>query len=374
MPANAPYFYLDPATGKAMARYPDGRVVALDGPEGAADAAASDRGSGGAGRAAPPPQPGPQPGAGGTPPDYGVRPPPGPAPSREQLSVPGGAAVGPFAHRSAEPPAPYGASSGGGGGGSGGSPLYQRMRAAAAAKGDAMASTLRGMAGGLGRSSAAPAPASPARAGTAFGGTAVKEPRPEPMRGPYAKGLDPDQAMGLALRPQAMLPLAMKGLDPASPLYASLSALPAYPLAILSKRGYDGSPSDLANAVGNFYEAVGERDKLPSFDTLFRNLSDPKRGGGIDDLFSGVEATRGEPTAYGSEYAYGQEPLAMGEAAYQYQTMLDAILGATLPAETAAKYSAYGGHLINTASAKAMKRPAGKGKTINQIVGRKLLR
>jgi len=187
------------------------------------------------------------------------------------------------------------------------------------------------------------------------------------MKGKYAKGLDPDQAYGLSYHPQAMIPM-VSNMAGGSPAYDLAAALPAYPLSILSKNNWDGSASDTANAVGGFYDDFINKDKLPSTDKMLKNLAGGSKG--IDDLFHGVKA----PAGSGYEYEYGREPLAAGEAAYTYQGMLDAVLQTTLPAQTAAKYSGYGSYLLNKATAKAMKKPAGKGRSVNEYVGRRLKR
>lgn len=194
------------------------------------------------------------------------------------------------------------------------------------------------------------------------------------MRGPWAKGLDPDQAMGLAMRPSALLPEVMPGISSSSPLYSLMRDLPAYQLGILSKRNYRGTPSSMTNAIGNFYDDFGNTNIAPSANELLRNLHDPKRGGGLDDLFKGVRAKPGEYTAYGSTYAYGKEPLQMAEAANTYQSLLNAVLEFSLPGPTAAKYASYGDYLIDNASNQALKKDAGKTKPINRVVGRKLFR
>jgi hypothetical protein len=204
-------------------------------------------------------------------------------------------------------------------------------------------------------------------------GSSFAEPKEEKMRGPYAKGLDPDQAQGLMFRPTAMLPRVFPKLEGATPLYDLMSSLPAAQLAMLSKRGFDGGPSDLANGVGKLYQGFGNNE-LPDFDTLWNNLSSPKKSGGIAELFQGAKAGKGDYDPYGSGYEYGKEPLPMGEAASTYQGLLDAVLATTMPTETAGKYSAQGNYLIDQASSKALKRPAGKGTPIYKSVGRRLFR
>lgn len=392
--ADIPRYTVDPATGRTVIVYPDGTVVPALG----ADAyAPMDQGGGGAVpfvepeavtstdadasyQSAPrytPRHPGyrdtggyddyastrlpnfsdgsSHPLAGG-----GPRTPGGPAAAasggfdnRQQVSVPGGASAGPFSVRAA--PGPSGQSYGGradsDGGGGGTSPIYNKLRA-----------KLTGAYSG----------------GSSYGGysggyAAPKEPREERMTGRFARGLDPDQAYGLAYRPTAMMPRAMPGLSGASPLYDMLSEMPAYQLGILGKRNFNGSARATANAVGNFYDQAGNMNDLPDFDTLMRNLTNPKKNGGVDQMFNGVRNPASIRKATGYEYEYGKEPLAAGEAAQTYQGLLDATLS-LLPTNTAAKYSSAGSALIDKAMLKDMKRPAGKGKSINQFVGRRLFR
>lgn len=281
---------------------------------------------------------------------------PGGADTREQLYLPTGAAAGPFstrAPRTPATPARGGDADDGGGGGGAGSALYHAWR-----------DKLMG--------AAYPGGGSSSYASSSYGYKPPKEEK-ERMRGPYARGLDPEQALGLALRPTAMIPRALPGLDSATPLYESLANLPAYQLAILSKRGYKGRPRDVANSLGRFYADAGIANDLPDFDTVFRNLTNPKKGGGVDQLFRGVKNPAAVRRATGYQYEYGKEPLLAGEAAATYEGLLDAALS-LLPTETAAKYSSYADGLIDKATLKTMKKPAGKGKTINRLVGRRLFR
>lgn len=192
------------------------------------------------------------------------------------------------------------------------------------------------------------------------------------MRGPYARGLDPSQAMGLSLRPTAMIPKVFPGLSGASPFYGLLSELPAAQLAPLMRRGYDGGPSDLANATGRFYQHAGADMSLPDTNQLLRNLGNPRGGGGIDDMFGGVRVGKGDQESYSAPgFVYGQEPLPAGSAASTVQGMLDAIFTSTLPAPTATAASAYANYLVDKGTARVMKRPAGHGRSLNEVVGRR---
>lgn len=268
--------------------------------------------------------------------------------NREQVHVPGGASAGPFDTSAAG--GGYGGAGGytGGGGGGGPSDLYWQLK-----------SKLEGAIGGgsSGSSSYPTTGAAPARS-----------PREPKMTGKYAHGLDPSQALGLAYRPTAMLGRALKGVPGASPLYERASEIPAYTWAQLSKRNFSGSPKSIANSLGRTYANFG-KGKIPSTDTMLKNLAHPKSGGGIDQMFNGVKDKSTE-----SGYAYGQEPMPAGEQAYTYAPMLDAALSATLPTATAAKYGSegYGGFLLDKATLKVMKKPPGKGPSVNQRVGKKL--
>jgi hypothetical protein len=281
---------------------------------------------------------------------------------REQVFVPGGAAAGPFdtsaaSNRAWQADARLGGFSGGGGGGGGASSLYHQIKG-----------RLSGALGGgssYGSSGSYPSYASSTPA-------APPEPR---MRG-LAKGMDPLQVASLGYRPTMLLPTLMPGVGGAEPLYQNLAALPAGQLGVLADRGYDGGPSDLVNAIGDFYVDAGVKNELPSFDSTFRNLTNPKSGGGIDQMFSGVKAKPGDQESYASPgYVYGAEPPSAADAAYLYAPYLDATLS-LLPAETAMKYGSegFGGYLMDQYGSKALKKPLGKGKPINTYVGRKLMR
>lgn len=273
---------------------------------------------------------------------------------QRQVSVPGGAAAGPYSTRAAFPGSGAGVHGGSAeraGGGGGGSALYNAWRA-----------KLEGhlMPGGSGYDAY-------------DSGYAAPKERKEPMHGPFARGLDPDQALGLALRPTAMIGRAVPGLSATSPRYSNLAQLPAYQLAVLGQRGYKGTPQALANAVGRFYDRAGNDNELPEFDQVYRNLTNPKQGGGIDQMFNGVKAPKGYRQATGYTYEYGQEPLAAADAAGAFERLLGGALS-LLPPATAAKYGAYAAHLTDQATLKDMKHPAGKGKDIPRMVGRRLFR
>lgn len=194
------------------------------------------------------------------------------------------------------------------------------------------------------------------------------------MRGEYARGLDATQAAGLSLRPTALLPRVFKGLSPADPLYNRLAAMPAAQMAMLSG-GYSGSPEDLANNLGKLYEGAA-RGNLPSTQKMIGQLGKSK---GINDLFGGVKARGGAMESYTAPgYAYGQEPLAMGEAAYTLSGLLDAALY-NEPLNVQAKYGgsapgSWGGYLIDKGSSKALKKKAGKGTSLNRYVSRRIFR
>ncbi len=195
----------------------------------------------------------------------------------------------------------------------------------------------------------------------------------EPMRGPYAHGLDPDNATGLAYRPTAMIGRALPGLDQQSPFYNTLADLPAYQLGILSNRNYKGRPMDVANSIGRFYNTAGTSGDLPDFDTVMRNLTNPKKGGGIDNMFNGVKAPKAMQKATGYEFEYGKEPLAAADAAGTFESLLQGALSLK-PSLTAAGMGAYASKVIDQATLKDMKKAPGKGKDMPKLVGRRLFR
>lgn len=273
---------------------------------------------------------------------------------QQQVNVPGGAAAGPFSTRAAYPAGGAsgsgGGASGGSGGGGGGSSLYWAWR--------------NRLTGNL-------TPGS-----SSYGGyDSYKPPREkkEPMRGPYAHGLDPDQALGLSYRPNAMLGRSLPGLNDASGLDDLMRSLPSYQLGILSHRNYKGRPMDLANSIGRFQHAAGTTGDLPDFEDVFRNLTNPKKGGGIDDMFNGIKNSKAMQKATGYPYEYGHEPLTAADAGATFESLLGGALS-LLPKETAAGLGAYGSSLIDKAVLKDMKKPAGKGRDIPKMVGRRIFR
>ena len=192
------------------------------------------------------------------------------------------------------------------------------------------------------------------------------------MRG-LAKGMDPTQAANIGLHPSFLLPKLFPGFSGASPLYQSLADLPAAQLGML-RGNWKGTPSSTVNAIGSVYEKIGKDSWFPSADKMLGNLAKP--GKGIEEMFGGVKAGRGDQESYTAPgYQYGMEPLNASYAADQYGALLDAAL-LPLASETAAKYGSegYGGWLIDKWGSKALKKPAGKGKPIYASVGRKLMR
>jgi hypothetical protein len=163
-----------------------------------------------------------------------------------------------------------------------------------------------------------------------------------------------------------------KGLDPSNPTYTNLAELPAGAWAeILGK----GSVQSTTNKLGKIYKGAGTTGDIPSTGELLKNLT---KGRGVEDTFQGVKAKKGDyPSSIAPGYAYGQEPLPMGEATSQYGTLLDAALYGS-PEAMRAKYSSqaggWGGYLIDKWASKAMKKPAGAGKPIYKYVGRRLFK
>ena len=247
-----------------------------------------------------------------------------------------------------------GARGGSGGGGGGASDLYYQLRG----KLQGIAGNLMGGSSSSGYSSDYSSPRAPK----------------ERMRGEYARGLNATQAAGLSLRPTALLPHVFKGLSPADPLYNRLAALPAAQMSMLMG-GYSGSSEDLANNLGNLYEGAA-RGNLPSTGKMIGQLGKSK---GINEMFGGVKAKGGAMESYTSPgYAYGQEPLAMGEAAYTLSGLLDAALY-NEPLRTQMKYGgsapgSWGGYLIDKGSSKALGKKAGKGTNLNKYVSRRIFR
>lgn len=204
-------------------------------------------------------------------------------------------------------------------------------------------------------------------------GTDAGKVREERMHGEYARGMDPGQAAGLTLRPTAMIPRVFGGLGPDAPAYQNLAELPAAQLAMLSNK-YKGTTSSLVNSLGTVYERAGA-GKLPSTQQLLGNLRSSK---GINQMFEGQKAGPGDMESYSVPgYAYGAEPLMLGEAATTYGGLLDAAM-INMPALTQEKYSSmpggYGSYMIDKWASKALKKPAGKGVPINRFVGKRIFR
>jgi hypothetical protein len=172
-----------------------------------------------------------------------------------------------------------------------------------------------------------------------------------------------------------MIPRVFKGLTPASPLYNTLSAIPAGSMAqILGK----GTTQSTVNKLGKIYKSAGTG--TGSFPTTEKLLAKLTKGKGVEDMFMGEKAKKGDvESTYAPGYAYGSEPMGMAETASAYGTLLDAALYG-LPQATRLKYSAdpasggWGNYLIDKWGSKAMKKPAGKGVPINKYVGKRLFR
>ena len=286
---------------------------------------------------------------------------------RQQVSVPGGAAAGPFETRSAYPPSnrAYGgtAASGGGGGGGHTSPLYDKVRA----KGMAMASKVRGMASGVGGGGGYSA------SGPSYSSSSYKpyEPEEEKMHGRYAKGLDPDQAAGLAYRPTMMIPRVFGGnLDIGDPVYSQLSELPAYAMALLGKRNLKGGLSPVTNQLGKVYQRAGTSGDVPSIEEMVRNLAHAKKGSAVGELFGGIKAGKGSPYPY----EYGHEPLSAASSASQMESLLLGAFKWGQAPQLATRSSLELEGLLDRWGSKAMKHKPGHGKPIYRYVGKRLMR
>lgn len=280
--------------------------------------------------------------------------------NRQQVRVPGGATAGPFEVSAAPsgfsaggaPSGSYGGSATGGGGGG-------DVRGLIGAWRDKLI-------GGM-----YPGSSSSSYDSSSYGSGGTHEER---MRGPYARGMDPTQAAGLTMRPTAMLPEVFPHLGPETPAYQRLAALPAAQIAML-RNGYKDTTSSLVNQLGKTYQQAGAGN-LPSTKTMIGNLSSGK---GINDLFAGEKAGKGDyPSSTVPGYAYGQEPLLLGEASSTVGGLLDAAL-INEPALTQAKYSgtmpgSWGSYLIDKWGSKALQHKPGKGPQANQYVGRRIFR
>lgn len=163
-----------------------------------------------------------------------------------------------------------------------------------------------------------------------------------------------------------------KGLNPSNPTYTHLAELPAGSWAQIMGKG---TVQSTTNKLGKIYKAAGTTADVPTTGALMKNLT---RGKGVKDAFEGVKAKKGDyPSSIAPGYAYGQEPLPMGEATSQYGALLDAALWGA-PEGMRDKYSSqtggWGSYLIDKWASKAMKKPAGAGKPIYKYVGRRLFK
>jgi hypothetical protein len=171
-----------------------------------------------------------------------------------------------------------------------------------------------------------------------------------------------------------MLPRVFKGLTPAQPTYTHLGEMPAGAMARLM--GGSGNTSRYVNNLGKLYQRAGQENWLPSTGRMLGNLERGK--GGIEDMFQGVKAKKGDyPSTLSPGYVYGKEPLPLGEASSQYGSLLDAALYGE-PMTVRSKYGSqtggWGGYLIDKWGSKALNKPAGKGKPIYKSVGRNLFK
>lgn len=331
MARGVPYLTLDPVTGEMIALFEDGTVTPLPITGGASDAGTRIPGTAGTGVQRVPLRP--LTGGAGL--------------SRAGAPVGGGDGAYGGDRAAVEPIPPPG---GGGYGGYGGSDVRARLTAARA--------RIQGAIGG-------------GSSGYSSGYDDGGIPRPDRLRGPYARGLDPTQAAGLTLHPTAMLPRVFPNLTPADPLYGRLASLPVGQWAAILGRG---TPQSIANKTGSIYQRAAA-GATPSTTRLLRNL---RQGGGIEDMFEGVKAGPRDSESFAQPgYVYGQEPMPMGEAAYAYGNLLDAALSSE-PLLTAEKYGVasggWGSYLVDKWASKAMKRKPGRGKPIFRSVGSRLFR
>lgn len=252
-------------------------------------------------------------------------------------------------------------------------PRYQALLA----KGQALRGKIEGMASNLRYGGGGASGASYGGSGASYGDTSsTDQPKDPRMRG-FARGFDPEQAMGLAQEPTFLLPKLFPGLSGASPFYQEMAQLPAAQLAMLSRRGSDQGPSDFTNALADVYGDMGATGHLPSTTRLLRNLTNPGRG--LERTFTGTPlgaAPKGSSESYTDPgYAYGMEPLTASESVYQFAPLLDAAL-IGLPQITAQAMGSqgYGGYLMDKYGSRMLRRKPEKTPYIGSFVGRRLLR
>jgi hypothetical protein len=260
------------------------------------------------------------------------------------------------------------------------SPLYDAFRA----KGDAMESKVRGMAGairgkieGAGGGGGGASSAGASSSGYSSGSNKAyarqqhrynKDARQQQrayedgsylydsykMRG-FSKKMDPQQAEGLMFRPSMLLPKVAKGLPSTSPRYGELAALPAAQLSMLAYghrgKAKDG-PSQFTNNLAKFYEDAANRGDLPSYGQATRHLATAKPGSPLGQMF------KNQPLGFGAQ---------------NYESMVTAIMGNTGldPGWAAARTETAQG-LIDRYGSRMLKKDPRKATPINRWVARKV--
>ncbi len=238
-----------------------------------------------------------------------------------------GAAAGPFDTHAPQAPGghSYGGSSSGGGGGGGGSSLYQAWRSKLTSKlypGSGSGYQDYGSHSG------------------SYKTPKIDKPVVPKMRGPYAKGMDPEQAMSLYDDPTAMIPRVSNGrVSQTGQFYNDLEELPATQYALLStskKRSepwFQGmtesqlnghrqpnQPRQFVNALGSVYDAAAGGE-LPDTNELLTQLANTKNRSALGQMMM----PRGyRPTAIDRYRNNGQAVYRKGDPIYNTPPVEDA--------------------------------------------------
>ena len=189
------------------------------------------------------------------------------------------------------------------------------------------------------------------------------EPETPKMKG-FAKGMDPDQAMGLYYRPSMMLPKVAKGLPGSSPDYADIAALPMAQLTTMmagnkmsapkvdlygNLTAKDTSLSDYTNSLAKMYSDVVNREEWFDYDQMAGNMM-----------------TANKKSALGAQFA--KQPAAT--QASNFVSNAGALFSTTVDPKVASAWTAYAGYLADKFGSKHLgSKPGGN---LARSAGKKL--
>lgn len=298
---------------------------------------------------------------------------------QKQVSVPGGAAAGPFETRGAYPPSQHsygGDSTSGGGGANAGanSPIGQKLES----KVRGMASKIQGF-------------GSPNSSGYSSSGYSSNYKAPNPyepgtprMRG-LASKLDPTAAAGLYSNPQMMMERVAPNLNGASNRYSEISSLPASELALLTggnklsapKRDLygnltdkDRSLSDYSNSLASLYNNIINRENWVDYDQMVGNLMNAGRHSALGSQFMGLTPAKqaGAPDIT-KDTRRNSRGVPAGTQISSFLNASSAIFGSTLPSDVAASRQEYATQLANEFGARYLTKKPTRTPNIARRIG-----